>query len=227
MKKRFLIVSPHPDDAELGMGGTILRLKQKAHMVFMVDLTSGEPTPYGTEKKREKETRKSTEILKVDERVNLRLENRYLFDHKEARLLLAEIIRQYRPDVMFLPYPEDAHPDHVVCTKITEAARFYAKFTKVKLKGKPHYTPNLYYFFCTHLRTIPNITFFVDISKQFKDKFKAIGCYHSQFATNPKGRFVVDYVRVQNNYCGKLVRSEYAEAFYSKEAVKTDDLSFL
>ncbi|MFQ5952761.1 MAG: PIG-L deacetylase family protein, partial [Candidatus Omnitrophota bacterium] len=101
MKKTFLIVSPHPDDSELGIGGTIIKLKKKGHKVFMVDLTSGEPTPFGSEEKREKETRKSTKLLGVDDRVNLGLENRYLFDCKEARMHLAEKIRKYKPDFIF------------------------------------------------------------------------------------------------------------------------------
>ncbi|MFC1548615.1 PIG-L family deacetylase [Candidatus Omnitrophota bacterium] len=227
MKKRFLVISPHPDDAELAMGGTILRLKSKGHKVFMVDLTSGEPTPYGSKEKRKKETQMSTKVLKVDERVNLGLENRYLFDNKEARLLLAEKIRKYKPDVMFVPYPEDAHPDHSSCTNIAEAARFYAKFTKVALKGKPYYTPRLYYFFCTHLRIIPEISFLIDISKHFKGKFRAIKCYRSQFVVNPKGRFIFDYIEAQNNYYGKLISCKYAEGFFAKEMIKTDDLSDL
>ena len=59
MKKIFLVVSPHPDDAELGIGGTILKLKQAGHAVTIVDLTSGEPTPYGTEAKRKREAREA------------------------------------------------------------------------------------------------------------------------------------------------------------------------
>ena len=51
MGKRFLVVSPHPDDAELGLGGTIIKLKKEGHRVYIVDLTSGEPTPFGTEKR--------------------------------------------------------------------------------------------------------------------------------------------------------------------------------
>ncbi|MCF7874301.1 MAG: PIG-L family deacetylase, partial [Candidatus Omnitrophica bacterium] len=112
-KKKFLFISPHPDDAELGIGGTILKLKKQGHTVFMVDLTDGEPTPFGTKEKRKKETKKATKILKVDERINLDLPNRYLFDNKEARFLVAETIRKYKPDILFCPYPEDAHPDHL------------------------------------------------------------------------------------------------------------------
>lgn len=225
MKKRFLVVSPHPDDSELGIGGTIIKLKEKGHKVFMVDLTSGEPTPYGTEEKRRKETLKATKVLGADERTNLDLENRYLFDDKEARLSLAEKIRKYKPDFIFTPYYEDAHPDHLAATKITEAARFYAKFTKVKLKGSPHYTKYLFYYFASHLRIIPRMSFLVDTSKQFRKKVKAVECYRSQFIDNPGNRAAFDYIETQNKYFGKLISCDYAEALFSKEMFRIDDIS--
>lgn len=78
-KRTFLVVAPHPDDAELGLGGTILKLKEQGHDVFLVDLTSGEPTPYGTEEKRRKETDQANKVLNIDKRINLGLPNRYLF----------------------------------------------------------------------------------------------------------------------------------------------------
>lgn len=220
MKKRFLVISPHPDDAELGMGGTIIKLKQQAHKVFLVDLTNGEPTPFGTPAKRQRETQRANKFLKIDERVNLGLENRYLFDTKRVRFLLAEKIRIFKPDILFCPYPEDAHPDHIATTHIAEAARFYAKFTKLNLKGKPHYPFYLFYFFCSHLRTIPKISFLIDISLQFKEKQRTMNCYRSQFVDNPKSRFILDYVKSQNHYFGQLIHSEFAEAFYSKELLK-------
>ena len=224
-KKRFLVVSPHPDDSELGIGGTIIKLKEGGHKVFMVDLTSGEPTPCGTEEKRRKETANSTGVLGVDERVNLDLENRYLFDDKEARLALAERIRKYKPDFIFTPYYEDAHPDHLAATKITEAARFYAKFTKVKLKGSPHYTKYLFYFFTSHLRIMPKVSFLVDTSKQFRKKMKAVTCYKSQFIDNRKNKVIFDYIETQNKYLGKLIGCDFAEALYSKEMFRIEDIS--
>lgn len=227
MRKRFLVVSPHPDDAELGLGGTIIKLKSQGHKVFMVDLTTGEPTPYGTEKKRKQETLKANQVLKIDTRVNLGLENRYLFDGKETRLLLAEQIRLFKPDILFCPYFDDVHPDHIAATKIVEAARFYAKFSKVKLKGAPHYPFYLFYYFCVHLRNTPQYTFLIDISQQFKEKIKAVRCYRSQFVDNPKNRFVFDYIETQNKFWGRLINSEYAEGIYCKEAIKVDDLSCL
>jgi bacillithiol biosynthesis deacetylase BshB1 len=220
-------VSPHPDDVELGIGGTIIKLKQLGHKVFIVDLTSGEPTPYGTEGKRKKETMQANKILKVDKRVNLGLKNRYLFDNKEARLLLAEQIRLFKPDILFCPSFEDVHPDHIAATKIAEAARFYAKYTKLSLKGKPHYPYHLFYYFCAHLRAISRITFLIDISKQFREKMKAMKCYRSQFIDNPNNRFVFDYIETQNRFLGRLIHSPYAEAVYCKEAIKVDDISCL
>ena len=70
MKKRFLIVAPHPDDAELGIGATIIKLKQKGHRVFMVDLTDGEPTPLGTKAQRGKETKTHQSWRHMIERCN-------------------------------------------------------------------------------------------------------------------------------------------------------------
>jgi bacillithiol biosynthesis deacetylase BshB1 len=224
--RRFLAVSPHPDDIELGLGGTIIKLA-KRHKVFIVDLTSGEPTPYGDEERRRRETQRSTKILGVEDRFNLGLENRYLFDTKEARLILAERIRLLKPDIVFCPYPDDAHPDHVACTKIVESARFYAKYTKVKLKGRPHYPFYLFYYFCTHLRIIPKISFFIDISREFTRKMKAIRSYRSQFIDNPSNRFVFEYIKMQNRFFGKLIRTQYAEGIYSKEVIKVVDLAYL
>ena len=222
-----MFVSPHPDDAELGAGGTIVKLKQQGHRVFIVDLTSGEPTPFGTEEIRKRETQKATKILGVDKRINLGLENRYLFDTKQARLLLAEKIREFKPDIIFCPYPEDAHPDHLAATRIAEGARFYAKYTKIKLKGSPHYSCYLFYYFCMHSRVVPKISFLIDISGQFKEKMKAIKCYKSQFITNLKNRFFLDYIETQSRYFGKLIHSEHAEAIYSKEIIKVENLLFL
>ncbi len=227
MKKRFLIVSSHPDDAELALGGTIIKLKQRGHRVVMIDLTNGEPTPFGSEKRRQKETEKATRVLGVDVRDNLGLENRYLSDDRKARLLLAEKIRIYRPDVLFCPVKDDAHPDHVVACRITEAARFYAKYTKVSLKGGPHYAGRLFYFFASHLRRMPEVSFFIDISEEFELKMKAVRAYRSQFVDNIPNRFVFSYLKDQNAYFGSLIRRRYAEPVFSREHIGLEDPTVL
>ena len=221
--KRFIIVSPHPDDAELGMGGTILTLKEKKHYVAIIDMTSGEPTPYGSKDKRKKETREATKILGVDERLNLDLPNRYLFDSKDARLLLAGKIRLIRPDIIFCPYPEDAHPDHKSAASISEGARFYTKYTKISLEGEPWYSEYLFYYSCSHLRKIPSMSFLIDISAHYRNKTKAMQCYRSQFFDNPKNRSVFEWVEARDRYYGTLIKKQYAEPFFCNEALNVSD----
>ncbi|MFQ5952994.1 MAG: PIG-L deacetylase family protein, partial [Candidatus Omnitrophota bacterium] len=114
---------------------------------------------------------------------------------------------------------------HLAATKITEAARFYAKFTKVEIKGNPHYARYLFYYFASHLRIIPKISFLIDTSKEFKKKMKAVECYRSQFIDNPKNRVVFDYLDRQNGYLGKLIGADYAEALFSKKMFRIEDIS--
>jgi LmbE family N-acetylglucosaminyl deacetylase len=121
-----LVIAPHPDDAELGMAGAILRFKSEGLRVGVLDLTSGEPTPHGTPEIRAKETQAATEILGLDWRDNLGLPNRSLEATLEARGQLAGVIRQVRPRWLFAPYWVDAHPDHVAATELVEAARFWS-----------------------------------------------------------------------------------------------------
>lgn len=225
-KYRFLFVGPHPDDVELGIAGTIIKLADKGNDIFIVDLTDGEPTPYGDRIKRKKETLRATRILGVRKRINLGLENRYLIDTKEARLQLAEQIRIFRPDIIFAPYYIDAHPDHIAASSIVVSARFYAKYSKIEMKGEPYYTPFLLYYFCTHLKKILQPSFLVDISLQFSRKMKAIKCYRSQFIDNSNNRIVTEYVKTINRYLGMLIYKAYAEPLYSEEVISDELLKF-
>src|SRR5262249_47714652 len=133
----ILVVAPHPDDAELGMGGALVRLKSQGMKVGVLDLTSGEPTPHGSPELRAKETAAATAILKLDWRENLGLPNRSLQPTLEARRQLAEVFRRVRPTTIFAPFWIDAHPDHVAAIELTEAARFWSKLTKTDMAGEP------------------------------------------------------------------------------------------
>src|SRR5437899_5864035 len=93
----YLVIAAHPDDAEIGVGGTILGLKARGARVGVLDLTNGEPTPHGTPEVRARETEAASRILTLDWRDNLRLPNRSLAADLEARQLLAEILWQLRP----------------------------------------------------------------------------------------------------------------------------------
>src|SRR5580704_1445330 len=108
----LLVIAPHPDDAELGMGGTILKCKADGLRVGVLDLTDGEPTPFGSREIRKHETDAATKILGLDWRCNLGLPNRSLQPTLDARAHLAGVIRMTRPKWLFAPYWVDAHPDH-------------------------------------------------------------------------------------------------------------------
>src|SRR5581483_1056340 len=148
----YLIIAPHPDDAELGVGGTLLLLKAQGARVGILDLTNGEPTPYGSPEIRQRETDAATAILGVDWRGNLGLPNRSVVSDLPSRHQLAAALRRLRPRYLFAPYWEDAHPDHVAASTLVDAARFWAKLTKTDLPGNPHHPQRIIYYFSVHLR---------------------------------------------------------------------------
>src|SRR4051794_13507046 len=115
----IVVFGPHPDDQELGMGGTIARLVKQGHKVHLADMTNGEPTPHGSVEIRAKESAEAARILGV-ERTLIGLVNREVTHNLESRHKVAAIIRAHKPDCLFVPYPIDAHPDHVAVTRICE-----------------------------------------------------------------------------------------------------------
>src|SRR5436305_13190410 len=106
----YLVIAPHPDDAELGVGGTIPLLQAQGTRVGVLDLTSGEPTPFGSPEIRRRETDAATAILGVDWRGNLGLPNRSLTADLDARRKVAVALRELRPRTPLAPFREDAHP---------------------------------------------------------------------------------------------------------------------
>src|SRR3954452_11458686 len=113
----ILVFSPHPDDAELGMGGTILKLIAQGHRVHIVDMTNGEPTPHGSVETRAKESAAAAKVLGVG-RTLLGLTNRQVVHDIPSRYKAAAVIRAHKADWLFVPYPLDAHPDHLAVTRI-------------------------------------------------------------------------------------------------------------
>src|SRR5262245_60946748 len=113
----ILVVGPHPDDQELGMGGTIARLAEQGHQVLLLDMTNGEPTPRGNPETRAKEAAAAARALSAPtnpvKRVLLDLPNRRVEHTIAARHKVAAVIRSHQPQVLFVPYGEDAHPDHL------------------------------------------------------------------------------------------------------------------
>ncbi|MFQ5963946.1 MAG: bacillithiol biosynthesis deacetylase BshB1 [Candidatus Scalinduaceae bacterium] len=221
----ILAIGPHPDDVEGGMGGSILKLLKLGHNVHVVDLTNGEPTPHGTPEIRRKECERATHLLDLTSRTTLNFPNRYLFDNIEARKKVAEEIRRIRPEIVFLPYWEDAHPDHIQTAKIGEAARFYAKLTKTDMAGEPWYPGRIFYYRWTHLRVHFSPAFIIDISDEFEKKVEVVKSYESQFAFNEeRWKHVNGSLHAYGRYYGELIGTQYGEPFTSREKIGLRDI---
>lgn len=214
----ILVVGPHPDDQELGMGGSIIRLAEQGHNVLLLDMTNGEPTPHGSPEQREIEWNRAAEIMGVKRRL-LGLPNRSVQHTLEARHATAGVIREHQADMIFIPYEQDAHPDHRAVTRIVEDARFDAKLTKIDLPGEPCYPKWLFYYYATHLRWVADPTFLLDITEQMDRKIDSIVAYETQFVIPEKNRRVVEWVREFNGYMGSRIGTRYAEPFFTKEPI--------
>jgi bacillithiol biosynthesis deacetylase BshB1 len=198
------------------MGGTIIRLAQQGHRVHLIDATTGEPTPLGSEETRAKEKAAAATVMGV-ERSLLGLPNRQVEHNLESRHRMAAAIRAHRPDWVFTPYPIDAHPDHVAVTRIVEDARFDAKLTKTSIPGEPWHPKRIIYYFATHLRMNFNPTFCIDISDQQEQKMRAILCYESQLVRNKSE--IPEMVRTMTGYFGGRIGTAHAEPFFTYEVL--------
>ena len=213
----IVVVGPHPDDQELGMGGAIARLARQGHTVHLIDMTNGEPTPFGSIETRAREAAAAADVLGV-KRTLLGLTNRQVTHNIQSRHALAALYRVHRPNVIFVPFPIDAHPDHVAVTRIAEDARFDAKLTKTDIPGEPWYPKRIIYYYCTHLRMNFNPTFCIDISDEIELKMRAIHCYASQFTKNAAGE-VPTMVRTTSGYFGGRIGTAHAEPFFTHEVL--------
>ena len=222
-----MLIGAHPDDVEIGMGGTACALSKAGHNVVLVDLTDGEPTPYGSREIRAQESAAAAKALGISKRITLDLTNRELFDTVEARKKLASLMREHKPEVLFIPYWQDGHPDHIQAEALSIAARFYSKFVRSDLPYDPYYPRKVLHYFCTHLRVRFEPSFLFDISNYIDDKFNALNEYKSQFAKNPNNAKFLDILKTENNYWGNQVGVEFAEPFVSKERVSINSAEAL
>ena len=214
-----LIIAAHPDDAELGMGGTIVRLLDEGLQVGILDLTDGEPTPLGSPEIRAAETAAATAVLGVPWRENLGLPNRRLRATLAARAAVAAVIRRTRPSRLFTHYWVDAHPDHLAACRLAEAARFWAKLTKTDLPGDPWHPQRIYHFWSVHLKTLPRPAFVVDTSMTADRKREAIACYSSQFPSSAAQPAVPERVAAADAWWGSMIGTTAGEPFACREPI--------
>jgi len=226
----ILVIGPHPDDQELGMGGTIARLADQGHDVLLLDVTDGCPTPFGDRPMRLAEAAAALTHLSppVDvaggrpvRRLMLNLPNRRVVHSIESRHAVAGVIRAHQATILFVPHPEDAHPDHIAVTRIAEDARFDAKLSGLALPGDsgrpPLYPKWLFYYYCSHLRRVPDPSFIFDISGYEGRKRGAIEAYASQFLMNPTNAGVPGWIAAGDMYFGSRIGVKAGEPFFTKE----------
>ncbi len=230
VKLDVIAVAPHPDDLEIICGGTLAKLVQQGYRVGIIDLTSGEPTPRGSEELRQSEAKAAQKILGVQVRINLRLPNRILMDSPEARFHLATEFRKYQPNVVITVAGRTpaASPDHHQGHLIGEAARFYSQLTKWddQFSGTaPYRVPHLVYapFPFDAEQRHWHSTFVIDITDTMAQKLAAIECYSSQF---DEGRFekVKHLINSANGFTGARCGFMYAEFFALPHPVGASDL---
>jgi bacillithiol biosynthesis deacetylase BshB1 len=225
----ILVVSPHPDDAEISVGGTVAVSLRQNLRVGVLDLTSGEPTPHGTDSIRRQETEASTRILGLSWRENLGLPNRSLQPTLEARRCLAEVFRKVRPSIILAPYWQDAHPDHVAASSLVDDARFWSKLSRSDMSGTPFWPPLLLHYFSIHLKIHPTASFVIDISSEIETKMKAVQSFSSQLIAGRSPEFptAVDDIRDRARYWGWSIGRAYGEPLVNRESVGLSSLTSL
>ena len=226
----ILFTAPHPDDVEIGSGGTVARLVKLGYRVGIVHMTDGEPTPRGTPELRRQEAQCAARVLGVAVCEILPLTNRELMDGPAARYALATVIRRYRPRVLvgMAGRTPAASPDHYQAQLITEAARFYSQLTRWddRFGGTaPHRVEHLVYRPVPAAADIPHwpSRIVMDIEDTIEQKLEAIACYRSQFDETRLDR-LLHYVRSTAGFEGALAGYRYGELFALPRPVGTNDL---
>lgn len=218
----ILIFGAHPDDAEIGMGGTIAKHTRAGYRVGICDLTYAEMSSNGTVETRKQEAAEASRVLNLAERSNLGLPDRGLRMIPEHLDVIVREIRRLRPRIVFAPYWEDRHPDHVQCGKMVEEAVFNAKLRRYLPEIAPVTVEQFYFYFVNDLG-VPNLM--VDVTDVYESKMDSLRAYRTQFEAPKSGNdYVVtpinqgylERVEARDRMLGQKRMVPYAEGFVSK-----------
>lgn len=220
----ILAIGAHPDDLEVVMGGTAIRLACRGLRVLFVDLCDGEPARHAPRGERHLQAVKAAEILGV-KRTALMLQDRSIGDTVETRIQVARLLREYRPRMVFTTAGSGVHPDHKAVTDIVANAVFYARLPKwdeipggEQLKDTaPHEIERLFFGHCRMEPAWDRFDFAVDVSDVYDKKMAAIRAYESVFSGDQAT--LLDKYNAEDRYIGSLVSVRYAEAFRARSAL--------
>ncbi|MCA0389881.1 MAG: bacillithiol biosynthesis deacetylase BshB1 [Bacteroidetes bacterium] len=232
MKIDAIVFAAHPDDAELSMGGTIAKLASHGMKVGIIDCTRGELGTRGSAEIRQHEAIQAGIVLKAEFRDNFNIPDGEIQVNRENLLKFIHAIRKYKPKVIFAPYFNDRHPDHIAVSQLAKQAYFYSGVGKIHTfeneHMQPSYRPSALYYYMQTYEFEPS--FIVDISGYFDTKMKSVKAFSSQFF-DPKNKepetFIskqgfLDFIESRSKLYGFRIGKDYGEAFYSEEAIELD-----
>lgn len=222
MSLDMLVFAAHPDDAEIGMGGTIIKHTNDGLRVGMIDLTYAEMSSNGDVDTRQREAGTASMLLGLTLRENLGLPDRGLTGDTVQIAAIVSAIRRHRPRTVFAPYGVDRHPDHVACSRMIEDAVFNAKLRRYNPEEPAWTVDMLYFYFINDVHPSPLL---VDITDVQERKMQALSAYRSQFTPADTGEDWVatpltdDYLErvvARDRLLGQPRRFAFAEAFVPK-----------
>jgi bacillithiol biosynthesis deacetylase BshB1 len=220
----ILAFGAHPDDVEIGMGGTIAKYARKGYKIGICDLTLAELSSNGTVELRQQEAKEAAHILGVTERVNLRLPDRSLLKNEAYIHKIVSVIREYRPSLVFAPYWVDRHPDHGNCASLVEEAVFSAAIRRYEDERNlpAHRVKSLYFYM---INGFHQPSFLIDISDTIELKLASLRAYKSQFektagsVDTPLTNGYIETVESRERLFGKEAGVPFAEGFISKKPI--------
>jgi bacillithiol biosynthesis deacetylase BshB1 len=225
-----LAVFSHPDDAELSVAGTLLKLKALGYRTGVLDMTRGEMGTRGTPEVRAQEALSAAAILRLDARLNLEQPDGHVWPTEDARIAMVRVIRACKPKVILTCHWDDPHPDHAnTCRIVREAARLSSMRRYDEAAGQEAVrVPALAHSIYSRL-VAPS--FIVDVSDFVEEKMRAIRAHASQFyrpgAQEPTTRIsdegFLQQLEWRLRYYGSLIGVTAGEAFYVREALNIED----
>ena len=226
MKLDILAIGAHPDDVEFGCGGTLLKLVSEGKSVGIIDLTQGEMGTRGTIETRYEEAANAAKLLGLKARENLKMKDGFLVNSEEYQLRIVQMIRKYRPEIVFCNAWEDRHPDHAKGSKLVSDACFLAGLIKLETEyngeKQEAWRPKHVFHYIQWKHITPD--FVVDISDFMEKKMEVCKAYKTQlFDANSKDPIThtatkdfMESITYRAQDLGRLSGVSYAEGFVSE-----------
>ena len=224
-----MFISAHPDDTELTCGATIAKMVREGQRVGIVDLTHGEMGTRGDAETRRRESDASSKVLGATFREQFDFGDGGLRTGRDEEMQIIEIIRRWRPSIVFAPPLDERHPDHARAGSVITEASFYAGLRKIETKLPAHRPQAVVHYVMNY---IPTISFVIDVSRDWATKTKAIHCYKSQFfegKTKQPRTFIaeekfLEMIEARGIHFGALIGARYGEAYVTKQPPRVDDV---